>query len=165
VKRLLCMGMLAMGCSGGPGAQVAIEDVRVDPYAPPAAPQTLPRTPLRLPSGKVLSSEIARTPAERSVGMMFRTSLADDAAMLFVFNVESQLMFWMKNTFVNLDMIFIRADKSISVIHANVPKSTAQTPESALARRRGLAMYVLELPAGKAADYGLKPGDVLAFDD
>lgn len=96
---------------------------------------------------------------------MFRTQLADDAGMLFYFGRQTVQTFWMKNTFIDLDMVFIGRDKKITVIHADVPRSMTDTPENFLARRAGSAKYVLELPAGAAKRFGLAQGDELRFND
>lgn len=95
---------------------------------------------------------------------MFRTSLPKDYGMLFVFLAERRLEFWMKNTWVSLDMVFIGGDKRIISIHRNVPRSYPETPEAALARRYGTGRYVLELPAGACKSYKLKKGDRLFFE-
>jgi uncharacterized membrane protein (UPF0127 family) len=69
----------------------------------------------------------------------------------------------MKNTLVDLDMIWAGADKKISVIHERVKASHLDTPESLIARAFGRGLFVLELPSGAAKRYGLKEGDVLSF--
>jgi len=71
----------------------------------------------------------------------------------------------MKNTFVDLDMVFIDAEKTITGIHAGVPKSEEDTPEHLIATRGGYGKFVLELPAGAAKRYGLEVGQTLKFDD
>ncbi len=127
-------------------------------------PQKLPLTTLTLPSGKKLQVEVARNEIERSIGMMWRTSLRPRAGMLFVFEDQAQQSFWMKNTLVDLDMIFIDRNKRITGIAADVPRSAPDTPDSRVAVRQGLARFVLELPAGAAARYGLRAGQRLRFD-
>ena len=96
---------------------------------------------------------------------MFRTELADDAGMLFYFGRQTVQTFWMKNTFIDLDMVFIGGDKKITVIHADVPRSPKDMTEEDVARRTGSAKYVLELPAGAAKRFGLTKGGGLRFDD
>lgn len=98
--------------------------------------------------------EIAETDAERARGLMFRQELADDAGMLFDFHEERPVAFWMQNTFIPLDMIFIRADGTVQNIHANArPQDTTSIPSD------GPVRFVLEIPGGRAAEIGLEPGD------
>jgi uncharacterized membrane protein (UPF0127 family) len=161
---------LGAGC-GSPGGGGGSEKVSPDSLRvalPPSplgeGPQTgLPTVELAFPDGETIRVDVADDSAEREKGLMFRTELAPDYGMLFVFDREGPLEFWMKNTLVDLDMVFIDAQKRITVVHEWVPRSRLDTPESQLARRAGLARYVLELPAGAAARRGLKPGQTLRF--
>lgn len=136
---------------------------RMPPQA--ARPQALARTALTLPSGKKISVEVAKTEQERSTGLMWRRELRRDTGMLFVFEDEAQQSFWMKNTLVDLDMVFIDSQKRITTIAAHVPKSAPDTPDSEIPVRQGSARYVLELPAGMAGRYKLAAGQVLKFDE
>jgi hypothetical protein len=98
--------------------------------------------------------ELARTPAEQRQGLMYRTALADGAGMLFLFDADTDHRFWMKNTFIPLDMIFIDRDLRIVGIHPNaVPQSTAAVGVGRPSR------YVLEVPGGWAARRGVAAGD------
>lgn len=128
---------------------------------PPTA--ALPVATVSFPGGASLRVELALTPADRERGLMHRTTLPPDYGMLFVFPREQALQFWMKNTIVDLDMVFIGADRRVNEVHRDVPRSAADTPEANVARRGGVAQYVLELPAGGAARYGLARGQVLAW--
>ena len=104
------------------------------------------------------------TPVSRETGLMFRKSLPRDYGMLFVFPAEiANMTFWMKNTWVSLDIVFIGADKRITRIHERVRRSTAKTTDEEVARVRGPAQYVLELPAGAARRYKLQVGQPLGF--
>jgi uncharacterized membrane protein (UPF0127 family) len=110
---------------------------------------------LETAQGKVtIRAEIADTPQLRQRGLMFRKHLATDAGMLFDFGKPRPVHMWMKNTYVSLDMIFIRSDGTIIDIGANtVPLS--ETVVGVEVPVKG----VLEVPAGTAARLGLKPGD------
>jgi uncharacterized membrane protein (UPF0127 family) len=97
--------------------------------------------------------EVARTPPEREQGLMYRDRLAPDAGMLFVFERSAPLTFWMKNTFIPLDMIFIGADRRIVGIVENAEPRT-------LTSRRvpGDSKYVLEVNGGLCATLGIRAG-------
>jgi uncharacterized protein len=100
--------------------------------------------------------EIAETPQERSKGLMFREELAADAGMLFDFLTEQPVAFWMRNTLIPLDMIFIAADGTVKTVHINArPLDPTSIPSGAPVR------FVLEIPGGRAAEIGLMPGDRL----
>jgi uncharacterized protein len=103
---------------------------------------------------QVFSVEMATTEEEKTTGLMYRKELADGRGMLFDFSPEQQVSMWMKNTFISLDMIFIRADGRILRIAENTePQSTRIIPSN------GLAKGVLEVIAGTAKKYGIAPGD------
>jgi uncharacterized membrane protein (UPF0127 family) len=98
--------------------------------------------------------EIADTEAAREKGLMFRTSLAPDAGMLFDYHREQQASFWMQNTLIPLDMIFISADGIVKTIHVNAqPRDTTSIPSVVPIR------FVVEIPGGRSEEIGLKVGD------
>ena len=98
--------------------------------------------------------EIADTPAEQSRGLMYRQTLAPDAGMLFDYGTERKVSFWMQNTFIPLDMVFIGADGLVKHIYAKAkPMDTTSIPS------RYPVRFVLEIPGGRAAEIGLKEGD------
>ncbi len=100
--------------------------------------------------------EIARSPAERSQGLMYREELAKDHGMLFDFVEERPVSFWMKNTPLPLDLLFIRKDGEIVRITPNAtPYSTDLLPSGQPIR------YVLEILGGSAAQRGIRVGDRL----
>lgn len=98
--------------------------------------------------------EVVDTPETRAKGLMFRQELAADAGMLFDFEEERPVSFWMQNTFIPLDMVFIGADGIVRSIHVNArPQDTTSIPSGAPVR------FVLEIPGGRSVEIGLKPGD------
>jgi uncharacterized protein len=106
---------------------------------------------------QVFSVEMATTEEEKTTGLMYRKELPDGKGMLFDFTPEQQVSMWMKNTYISLDMIFIRADGRILRIAENTePQSTRIIPSG------GLAKGVLEVIAGTAKKYGIEPGDRVA---
>ena len=102
--------------------------------------------------------ELAETPEEQARGLMFRTELDDDSGMLFPFPRERVASFWMKNTVIPLDLLFIRRDGTIESIAANaIPYD-----ESPLASGEPV-IAVLELRGGLAAEKGITPGDTVRW--
>lgn len=98
--------------------------------------------------------EVADNDAARERGLMFRRSLAPDRGMLFNFKRAKPVVFWMKNTLIPLDMVFIAADGHILSIARNaVPLSEAPVSSG------GPVLGVLELAGGRAAAIGAEPGD------
>jgi uncharacterized membrane protein (UPF0127 family) len=98
--------------------------------------------------------EVARNEADRTQGLMFRRSMPADQGMLFDFGRVESVSMWMQNTYLPLDMLFIRADGTIARIAANTePLSTRTIPSGEP------VLSVLELNAGMAAKLGIKPGD------
>jgi len=98
--------------------------------------------------------EVADTFATRERGLMFRTRLAPDRGMLFDFKIAQPVSFWMRNTLIPLDIVFIAPDGRVVSIAANaVPHDETPLPSA------GPALGVLELRGGRAAEIGLSPGD------
>ncbi len=107
---------------------------------------------------QIFSVEVAATEEQKRTGLMYRKKLPDGQGMLFDFSPEQEVSMWMKNTYVSLDMIFIRADGRILRIAENTePLSTRIIPSG------GLARGVLEVAAGTARKYGIAPGDRVAY--
>jgi uncharacterized membrane protein (UPF0127 family) len=101
-----------------------------------------------------LDVEIARTPEKQALGLMYRTHLPDDKGMLFPHPEPRELTMWMRNTYIPLDMVFIRADGTVHRIEAR----TEPLSERIIASQ-GPVSAVLELAGGAAHRLGLKPGD------
>ncbi len=102
----------------------------------------------------VFQVEVARTPDQRAQGLMYRRSMPADHGMLFDFERVEPVSMWMQNTYLPLDMLFIRPDGTIARIAANTePLSTRTIPSGEP------VLAVLELNAGAAARLGIRPGD------
>lgn len=129
-----------------------------------AAPLQAKTTELTFPDGKTITVDVVDTPLTRERGLMFRKSLPKDYGMLFVFERQGGLQFWMKNTWTSLDIVFIDEAKTITAVHPRVKPSDESTTDENVARVGGLAQYVLELPAGDAKRHKLKPGRALRFE-
>lgn len=128
--------------------------------AKPKPKAQAPRVVLAPPGHDAVSVrvELARNEAERERGLMFRKQLEPDAGMLFLFEESRQLTFWMHNTYLPLDMIFIREDLTILGVVENA------TPLTDAPRRvEGVSRYVLEVNAGFARRHGLQPGTSVRF--
>jgi uncharacterized membrane protein (UPF0127 family) len=122
-----------------------------------AQQQGLPKSDLTILSGSgkhVFHVELAATPEQMATGLMYRKSLAPDAGMLFDYGRPQPASFWMKNTLIPLDMIFIGGDGRIVNIHERaVPHSLDPIPSE------GPIRGVLEVNGGTASRLGIKPGD------
>jgi len=106
----------------------------------------------------VFSVEIADTDADRAKGLMYRKQLAEGRGMLFDFRQEQEVAMWMKNTYISLDMLFIRGDGRILRIATDTePHSTR------LIASGGPVRAVLEVIAGTTRKLGIAPGDRVAF--
>ena len=107
----------------------------------------------------VFQVEIADTSAKREMGLQYRRELADDKGMIFLFPEESIQSFWMKNTPIPLDMIFMNRQRQIAgIVEQTLPFSLA--PRSVAAP----SQFVLEINGGLAKKYRLKAGDSVRFD-
>jgi Uncharacterized conserved protein len=127
-----------------------------DALNPPLSQRGLVR--LRTQNGRVLelNVEIASNDEDRARGLMFRRSLDEMAGMVFVFAQEQQLSFWMENTLIPLDMIFVRSDGTILGI---VEEAEPMTRTSR--RVEGASRFVLEVKGGFSARHGISPGDTM----
>lgn len=135
--------LITAGCSGSPAQQDGPTDHAV------ADNSGLATVRLTITEGNVVhrfTVELARTEAEQARGLMFRTELAPDRGMLFPYSPPQPVAFWMKDTLIPLDMIFIRADGSIDRIAENtVPESMEPVASG------GAIAAVLEVAGGTAA--------------
>jgi len=123
--------------------------------------QAEPRVTITTKDGRTVSFvvEIADTPSKREMGLQYRRDLAADRGMIFLFPAESQQSFWMKNTPLPLDMIFInRERKIVGIVEQTVPFSL--DPRSVTAP----SQFVLEINGGLAKRHAIKAGDAVRFD-
>lgn len=113
--------------------------------------------------GASLVLAVAADEAARERGLMCVLRLRPQHGMVFAFPHESDWEFWMKNTLVPLDMVWVDASGIVTTVASDVPASTRATSDATLARRRGRGIYVVELRAGEAAVDGLVPGAHLSL--
>lgn len=123
----------------------------------PASAAEGPLSPLTIQTKKGpvhFEVEVAKTAEERQVGLMYRRTMAEDHGMLFDFGGDTDVSMWMKNTYIPLDMVFVRSDGTVHrVEHDTTPFSEAIIQAGAPVR------YVIELGAGVAAKRGIERGD------
>ena len=106
---------------------------------------------------RVFQVEVMRTESERARGLMFRRYMPEDRGMLFDFKTEQPVAMWMQNTYIPLDMLFIRADGTIAKIAAMTTPLSEQTISSGEPVRA-----VLEIAGGASRRLGIAPGDKVA---
>jgi uncharacterized membrane protein (UPF0127 family) len=119
---------------------------------------------IQTPSGITLKAEVADTPLKRSVGLMYRDHLKKDHGMLFFFGQPQAWNFWMKNTKIALDLIWIDGKKRVTHIERNVPICTKSDDSCPQYRPNSDdAVYVLEIAGGTVDGYKIEKGSKLQF--
>jgi uncharacterized membrane protein (UPF0127 family) len=145
----LLVALLVAGCARG-------ERATPPGGAPPAAARVIVEA--RRGGAHPVAVEVVRTDADRARGLMYRTALAEGAGMLFVFEETGEHAFWMKNTLIPLDMIFIDDSGRVTGVVERA------TPGSLEPRSGGPSRYVLEVNGGWAAARGVAAGDQVRFE-
>ena len=120
----------------------------------------LPTVKLWLGSQEVVA-EVARTPVQLQTGMMFRTNMAENTGMLFVFTVPHRAAFWMKNTRIELDIVFIGADRRVVSVARRAQPCRKEPCE--LYAPSANAAYALEIAGGLSERHGFAAGDLVEF--
>ncbi|RJQ19950.1 DUF192 domain-containing protein [Candidatus Woesearchaeota archaeon] len=118
-------------------------------------PQSVGQVPAISFENASFTLEVARTAVEKQQGLMFRESLADDAGMLFIFDDTAPRGFWMKNTLIPLDMIYLDENFTVVEVKENVPPCTEDPCPTYVSVP---ARYVLEVNAGASARSGIRVG-------
>lgn len=109
-------------------------------------------------NGHTFAIEVAQSPEELQEGLMYRDDLSENQGMLFVFPVSKKRRFWMKNTLISLDLLYLDENKIITAIYpSNQPKSLKSL------RSRGKAKYALELLGGTCIKHNIQVGDSVNF--
>ena len=155
---MLTLVMLA-GCHAARGPAAGNDAADDAPAANAATPARLTPLSIRTASGAHrFDVELAQTREAHEKGLSFRRALAPDSGMLFLFVPPQTATFWMKDTLIPLDMLFIRADGTIAAIVADA------TPNSLETKSAGEPVIaVLELAGGRAAALGIKAGDRVSW--
>ena len=115
----------------------------------------------KTPSDDILCLETAKTPREREIGLMFRKSLDKDKGMMFFFEDGGQKGFWMKNTLIPLDIIFMDENFAVIKVFADVQPSYIGAPDNEIPMLVSYGRNVLEISGGMAEKYGLMFGTKL----
>lgn len=155
---------LALATGGTPAvAQTPAADACATATPLPVPAKTAPDwRAIRTPSTK-LSVQVVNRFDTRERGLMCIRSLPARTGMIFVFDTDAPRGFWMKNTLIPLDMIWVHKDGVVDTVAANVPSTTVTTPDDAVPRRSGTGTYVIELGAGEAARAHIRRGVRLVF--
>lgn len=119
--------------------------------------QTLPITATAAIGEETIQLEVARSPQEQAMGLMYRTSLPDDRGMLFLFEPARPVQFWMRNTLIPLDMVFLLDGEVKAIVESAAPCTSDPCPTYGPVRTR--VNQVIELRGGRAQELGLQAGD------
>lgn len=159
--------VVAIGLAGAVAAAPACRNGRPggepSPPSSVAAASSMAASPAVVLHGRdartiVVHVELASTEANRSRGLMYRNHLEPDAGMLFLFPEPAPLTFWMKNTLIPLDMLFLDHERRVLGIVENAAPET-ETPR----RVAGESQYVLEVGGGLSRQWGVEPGSTVEF--
>lgn len=167
VKPLFLAALVALAAcspSHADSAQAPAQTVTPDSVAPDSGQERHPVSNLAVVPLSVgphrFAVEVAASPAEQERGLMFRTQMGADEGMIFPMSPPRQASFWMRNTVIPLDIIFIGPDRRVLNIAAGaIPYD--ETPLASL----GKVAAVLELIGGRAAQLGIKPGDLVQWSE
>jgi uncharacterized protein len=159
VSAAIILASAATAACGAPAGKATPTPMPKSSSTP--APQSGGPGHVQLPSGTVYHVELAKTPEEQAQGLMFRESLPDRAGMLFVFPDVAVHKFWMKNTMIPLDIIWMDAAGKVLFVSADTPPCKADPcpnygPDAA-------ASAVLEIAGGMAAKEKVAPGTIIGF--
>ncbi len=157
VSSLLLMSIFLMGCSPSTHAKYPKEVTQNITENG----QKLPITATVTIKETLIELEVAKTPEQKQIGLMYRKSLDKNRGMIFLFEQLRPVKFWMKNVNISLDMIFL-VNGRVRAVLSNVPPCSVDPcptygPEN-------LVNQVIELPGGRAEELGIKPGDQLEIE-
>lgn len=159
---LFLLGCTPSGLPSSADAQPNREVVPSSPIVQIERGQELPITAQTTIGDQIIELEVATTPQQQAIGLMYRSEIAPNRGMLFPFNPPRPVTFWMKNVEINLDMIFLR-DGEVMAIAADVPPCTTD-PCPFYGPKNTPIDHVLELGGGRAAELGIQVGDRIAID-
>jgi uncharacterized membrane protein (UPF0127 family) len=158
MMRIVALVLAAALGACTPGAGEAAGSPKAAAVHPQSGLRVIPLTVTSAGKRHSFRVEVAATPEQQARGLMFRTSMAPDEGMIFPMDPPRGASFWMRNTVIPLDLLFIAADGRILNIAANaMPYDESQLPSI------GPVKAVLELNGGRAAQLGIVPGDKVAW--
>ena len=157
---LLLLGVFLIGCTAPNSANSpGYSGAGTAPQHPEASlAQALPASAQVTIAQRTIQLEVAKTPEQQAIGLMYRPSIPDDRGMLFPFSPARRVGFWMKNVSINLDMVFLHEGR-VEAIESNVPPCTSEPCPT-----YGPSVkidQVIELRGGRAKELGLQVGDRL----
>ncbi|MGB7654231.1 MAG: DUF192 domain-containing protein [Novosphingobium sp.] len=147
---------LTLAACKGPAAEPAAAASADAAVHPESGLRIIPVTITHAGKAHVFKAELAQSPQDQAKGLMFRTALGPDEAMLFPFDPPKAASFWMRNTVIPLDLVFVAPDGRVTNIAAQAKPYDESKLQSA-----GVVKAVLELPGGRAKELGLAAGDVV----
>ena len=153
------MLVAAAACAPQAPANNATQNTTAEPAQDPGAQYGLAMATVTIHSANgphAIHAQVAATPQQQEVGLMFRRSLAPDEGMLFPYDPPQSVSFWMHNTLIPLDIIYIRPDSTIARIVNAKPLDETSLPSGEP------VSLVLEIAGGRAAELGIREGDVAA---
>ncbi|NEP37229.1 DUF192 domain-containing protein, partial [Moorena sp. SIO3B2] len=164
----IALSILIMGCSAGSVPGKITNSNSVKSGQPPATAPSVSQSPTKLGqmlpisaeadiAGERIGLEVAQTPEQQAMGLMYRLSLAPDRGMLFGFDPPRRVSFWMKNVKIYLDMVFLRNGEVKAIAKSVPPCQTDKCPTYGPGKE--IIDQVIELRGGRAAELGLKVGD------
>lgn len=154
----LASALLLAGCSANPGEAASGSSQAAAAVHPASGLKVVPLTVTHRDKAHRFKVEVAGTEEEQAKGLMFRTEMGADEGMIFPMDPPRGASFWMRNTVIPLDLIFVGPDGRISNIAANaIPYN--ETPLTSV----GPVKAVLELNGGRAAQLGIVAGDRVAW--
>jgi hypothetical protein len=151
---LLPLALLVPACSPQAAENAPAAAATQASVHPASGLQVIPLTVTTLGGTHAFRVEVAKTPQEQAKGLMFRTAMEPDEGMLFPYDQPRELSFWMKNTVLSLDLVFIDAQHRILNIAENATPYSEQSIESA-----GPGVAVLELNGGRTRELGIVAGN------
>lgn len=152
----MAAGVLA-ACSPQAADQVPEPTSAVPSVHPESGLAVVPVTVTTDEGTHVFMAEVAASQGEQARGLMFRTEMGADEGMIFPYDTPAPLSFWMRNTVLPLDIVFIGTDNRVLNIAEGVPYNETSVYSD------GLAIGVLELNRGRAEELGIGPGDLVEW--
>lgn len=161
--RILILAILLFGCASlvpAVSSNQTATRVSTTGLATARSGQMLPISAEVTINGQVIELEVAHTPEQQAMGLMYRTELPPNRGMLFPFNPARRVGFWMKNCRIPLDMVFLHEGQIQSIIHNAPPCLKDPCP---IYDSKAVISQVIELAAGQAKQIGLQQGDLVAI--